>query len=400
MRERKALTREVSARYRKAGKKDKTVILNEFVKNTGYNRKYALRQLNGCGRTVSAVMDGKPVKFTAVKRRRPANHTGKCRYDEEFMKRLRKLWAFFGYRCGKYLAPLLREQMTFIAGWHAFDITDAIRQKLVAISPAQIDRKLKKDKDALRVKGVSGTRLGDGSLIKSIPIRTCYTQEEKRPGFFQIDTVHHCGDHDSGDFNLTLTCTDAFSGWIELRPLLNKAQVWCLSAMKDVYASLLFPLIEIHSDNGSEFINHDFNGWRLQQLLGFTHSRSYHKNDNCFAEQQNNQAVRKTVGYYRFDTPKERNALASVYQALCPLLNYFIPTRRLLSKTKTGSKYVKKYDQPLSPYQRLLASQDIPDEVKARLTGQYRLYNPVVLQDTVHKAVNSLLAAHSMKALK
>jgi transposase InsO family protein len=158
-------------------------------------------------------------------------------------------------------------------------------------------------------------------------------------------------------------------------------------------------MLEIHSDNGSEFINHDFNGWRLQELLGFTHSRSYHKNDNCFAEQRNGDIVRRYTWFLRYDTPAERNALAVLYQSLCPLLNYFMPTRRLLSKTKIGSKYIKKYDTPSSPYQRLLDSTAIPDEVKAALSAQYRLYNPVVLQDNVYKAVNTLMAAHAMKSL-
>jgi hypothetical protein len=29
--------------------------------------------------------------------------------------------------------------------------------------------------------------------------------------------------------------------------------------------------------------------------------------------------MRKTVGYFRFDTPAEQEALAEVYQYLCPL---------------------------------------------------------------------------------
>jgi diguanylate cyclase (GGDEF)-like protein len=42
MQEKKALTREISKRYQKAEKKEKTDILDELVKTTGYNRKYIL----------------------------------------------------------------------------------------------------------------------------------------------------------------------------------------------------------------------------------------------------------------------------------------------------------------------------------------------------------------------
>ena len=39
--------RTVYPRYRKASKEERSVILNEFCKNCGYNRKYAIRLLNG-----------------------------------------------------------------------------------------------------------------------------------------------------------------------------------------------------------------------------------------------------------------------------------------------------------------------------------------------------------------
>ncbi|MDR2741540.1 MAG: hypothetical protein LBB98_05220 [Treponema sp.] len=86
------------------------------------------------------------------------------------------------------LAPLIRQQMPFIAFWPAFGITSAVREKLLVISPASIDRSLKKDKAALALKGKSLTKPGD--LLKHrVLIRTLYTlQERKLPGFIQIDT--------------------------------------------------------------------------------------------------------------------------------------------------------------------------------------------------------------------
>lgn len=45
MRERKSVTRQVADRYRRARKKDKAVILDEFCQLSGYNRAYASRVL-------------------------------------------------------------------------------------------------------------------------------------------------------------------------------------------------------------------------------------------------------------------------------------------------------------------------------------------------------------------
>jgi hypothetical protein len=137
-----------------------------------------------------------------------------------------------------------------------FHITPAIKALLVTVSPAQIDRRLKADKDALRGKGLSGTRLGDQALMRQIPVRISYTNEERvTPGFCQIDTVRHCGWADSGLFCLTLA--DVASGWIFLFPLRNKAHRWVISWLKFMLDKSPFPVTEIHSDNGSEFINAD-----------------------------------------------------------------------------------------------------------------------------------------------
>jgi hypothetical protein len=241
----------------------------------------------------------------------------------------------------------------------AFQITPEVKALLLKASPSTIDRKLKADKKKLALKGKSGTK--PGSLLKKqIPVRTYYPDADKKPGFFEADTVHHCGLHDSGEFCLTLSATDVYSGWIELRPLLNKASKWVLEMLKDIKASLPFPLLGFDSDNGSEFINAPMLKWCNSERIQFTRSRAYHKNDNCFVEQKNNACVRNFIGYDRFSSFAERDALALVYRSLCPLLNYFMPTRKLLSKTRIGCKIKKVYDAKIiSPYQRLLASPDI-----------------------------------------
>jgi hypothetical protein len=132
--------------------------------------------------------------------------------------------------------------MPFIASWPAFAITPAVREKLLSISPATIDRALKKDKAALVLKGKSLTK--PGKFLKPlIPIRTFSTSEEQKlPGFIQIDTDHHFGQTTSGQYILTLTATDVASGWICLYSLLNKAHRWTFDALKDIYATLPFPL--------------------------------------------------------------------------------------------------------------------------------------------------------------
>ena len=402
MKEKQAVTEQIRARYKQAAKKEKTVILDEFIKTTGFNRKYALRKLGKQNiKDDIVIIDGKPVKLKAEKKKRPKNRQGKRIYTDDVIACLRKLWAFYWYKCGKYLAIIIREQMPFIAVHRKphFHITPAIMEKLLRISPAQIDRYLKADRDALRGKGFSGTKLGEAALLKRIPIRTHYSDSERNtPGFMQIDTVHHCNDRESGEFILTLTATDVCTGWTELFALPNKAHKWALESMQALQTLLPFPLIELHSDNGSEFINYDTVNWRdITKTILLTRSRPRRKNDNCFAEQKNGAVVRTYLGYARFDSQEEYEALIKVYSVLCPLLNFFIPSKKLICKTSSASKIIKHYEAPTTPFQRLMNSSALSLKIKDKLLKQRALFNPVDLQYAVHKAIRVLFAAHKAK---
>jgi len=390
MQEKKAVTREYKPRYHKASKKEKKALLDEFTKLTGCHRKSAVRLLNAKPvKQVLVYMDGKTVKCKPEKKR-PANRKGKRVYTDEVIVALRLVWTFFWFKCGKILAPLMRRQMAYIARWPAFGITDEIAEKLEKISPASIDRYLKKDKEAFRLKGKSLTKPLN-SLKSRIPIRTFYTAEErKKPGFWQIDTVHHCGQATEGQYLHTLTATDIASGWIELCSLLNNAHKWTFDALSRIQTSAVLPVLEFHSDNGSEFINNATEVWCKDNGVPFTRSRDHKKNDNCFVEQKNGAVVREYVGYDRLEGSKEQALLAAVYQSLVPLLNFFMPTQKLKSKTRVGSKESKVYDDPKSPFQRLIESTEVSQKIKDSLGLRIALYNPVELQHNVNKAVTRL----------
>jgi hypothetical protein len=194
MQEKQAVSRQVHSRYLHAGRKEKSAILDDFIRITGCkNRKYALRILNKpLEPQALLVVKGKAIKLKPQKKR-PANRTGKKIYTDEVIASLRLIWVYFWYKCGRtegtqILAPFMRQQMDYIALCQAFGITADIKAKLLTISPATIDRVLKKDKAALSLKGKSLTKPGR-FLENRIPIRTFYSSvERKLPGFIQIDT--------------------------------------------------------------------------------------------------------------------------------------------------------------------------------------------------------------------
>ena len=130
------------------------------------------------------------------------------------------IWDFFDFPCGKLLAPLLRSIIGFLVD--EFSLDEPMRELLETVSPATIDRKLKPVKKRLRLKGRSTTT--PGSMLKSqIPVRVCFDRDERRPGFFELDTLSHCGTNAKGHFCQTLTVTDVGSAWTEECALLNSA---------------------------------------------------------------------------------------------------------------------------------------------------------------------------------
>jgi len=397
MKTRKKICGEIFRRYQKAGKKGKAKILEEHAQTLGYNRDYLAHLLASWGKTRYALSNGKSVKYVAQEpsrgQQKPpgSKKTGRPdKYNKAFVAALKAIWVLFDFQCGKLLAPLMRGMLSFLA--LEFNLSKDLSMLLQSVSPATIDRKLKKEKARWRLKGISATK--PGSLLKSqIPIRVCFSRDERRPGFFEADTVSHCGAKASGQFLQTLTLTDVGSGWTEVCALLNNAHRWVKEQIAHAKECLPFPMLGIDSDNGGEFINRQVLDWCMQNSVMFTRARPYRKNDNCFVEQKNGDVVRKTVGYARFEGQDALNALAEVYRFLNPLLNYWYPTLRLIAKEKLPSgRHKKIYEkEPKTPCQRLLESAHISDECKAELRRRAALLNPVALKRSMDEARDRLL---------
>lgn len=140
-----------------------------------------------------------------------------------------------------------------------------------------------------------------------------------------------------------------------------------------------FPLRGIDSDNGSEFINAHLLRYCQEQELTFTRSRPYKKNDQAYVEQKNWSIVRQLVGYERYESASAFEALAALYELVRLYVNFFQPSLKLVSKERVGSKVKKNYDRAKTPYQRVLESEQVSEEVQVRLRQQYATLNPVAL---------------------
>jgi hypothetical protein len=391
MKERRALARESANKYRSASKKQKGALLEVFIEQTQYSRRYASWLLRNWGRRVYAWIDGEPIRFMVGVPRGKTPRKRPRVYDQPVRQALRGLWHLFDFMCGKRLAIMIRTTLETLVSSGELTLRPEVMEKLLSVSPATIDRLLSKDRRSLRLRSRSRTK--PGTLLKhQIPIRTFHQWEEKKPGFFEIDLVGHDGGIAEGEYAYTLTATDVDSGWTELRPLRNRAQKWATAALEDIRTLSPIPILGIDSDNGSEFINDNTLRWCKDKQITFTRSRPYRTEDTCYVEQKNGAMVRRLVGYQRYDTERELELLAQLYQRARLLENFFYPSMKLKSKTRVGSKVRKRYDAPRSPYQRLLDSPHVSQQNKGLLILQKAELNPAQLKREIAGIQQSLWA--------
>jgi hypothetical protein len=375
MKERRSVSRLVAKRYQKATKKDKGTILGEYTQLTGYNRCYAAFLLRNHGRRIRINNNTVLVGDCRKRVKRNRNRT----YDEQVVRVLKRVWLIMGFICGKRLKPALKEVIPVLEKYKEIELDKTVREKLSKISAATIDRvlALERKKRSLRHRA----RTKPGTLLKhQIPIRTFCEWDEQRPGFVEIDLVGHEGGDPSGEYIQTLDMTDVCTGWTETQAVKNKARVWVFEALKEIRKRLPFELLGIDSDNGSEFINDHLYSYCVEEKITFTRARAYRKNDNCYVEQKNYSVVRRGVGYHRYDTPRQLRLLNQLYSRLRLYTNYFQPVMKLEEKIRVGSKVKKRYDQPRTPYHRVLEAALVEEEKKKKLNQEYAKLNPAELR--------------------
>jgi len=252
----------------------------------------------------------------------------------------------------------------------------AVREELLAMSAASIDRYLGPAKATDQIRGVSTTK---PSLLlrSSIKIRKAGDEVESEPGFFEGDTVAHCGPTLKGEFARTLNLTDVHIGWVFTRSMRNNAHVHILAELNRATNEIPFEVTGLDFDNGSEFLNKPVIKWAGEREIFFTRSRPYKKNDQATVESKNNHLVRKYGFYYRYDTPEELTALNRLWRLVNDRFNYLTPTKKPIGfGTDRNGRRTRIYDTPSTPLDRLLAAKVLNATQEAELLAYRDSLNP------------------------
>jgi hypothetical protein len=377
---RKEVLAKLRRRYAAAGLEYKGKLINEAVELFGYHRKSAIRALRRPEPSVGVVhVRGRPREYS----------------PEQLLKPLKVIWLAALQPCGKRLVSALPEWVPAYEQDHR-QLDRDVRESLLCASAATLDRLLTPARAQYRRRGA--TRPGT-LLRQEIPIRTEWSEEGA--GFLEIDTVALCGGSLDDRHAWMFDGVDIQTTWVEMRGLPNRSQAATLAQLQDVEQSLPFALAGLDADNGGEFINHHLVAYAHQRTrpLAFTRSRPYRKNDNAHVEQKNYTHVRQWFGYERHDNPQVVGLINDLCKgALGQLLNLFLPTMKLQSKRREGSKTVRVYDRATTPLQRVLLRAEVSAEKKAQLRQLHRDLNPFGLRRQIDKELKQIDSIRQLKA--
>jgi hypothetical protein len=387
MASRAEITTKYAKAYVKASKKDKSLILDQVVSVTGWSRDNARRRLAGAAKRPPGA--GRSVAARPRKPRAP-------KYSYDALKVLQKAWAASGGQCGKYLAASMALQLDGLERHGELEFgrdrySPEVRAELLAMSAASIDRYLKTAKAKDQISGVSTTKPSP-LLRNSIKVRRAGDEVAAEPGFFEGDTVAHCGPTLKGEFARTLNLTDVHTGWVFTRSIRNNAHTHILAGLKTAVTEIPYGITGLDFDNGTEFLNEPVITWAGAKGIYFTRSRPYKKNDQATIESKNNHLVRKYAFYYRYDTPEEGAVLNRLWKLVNDRLNYLTPTIKPIGYASSAhGRRRRLYDAPQTPLQRLLAAGVLSLAQQTDLIAYRDSLNPAKLGRQIADLQNRLL---------
>lgn len=376
---RKELTNKFRADYRRASKIGKSIILDEFTSRFGYSRKYAISLI------------GSDSYVNVTKKKHIIRHR-KSKYDSSVREVLIKIWLLSGMMNAKALHAGMKLWLDRLIFFDDIEVDDDTYNQLLTMGSSTIGRITKPIRDKLQLKGISSTtRTKDNTLKQSIPIRKSTDEVDKVPGYMEIDTVANCGNTQKGEFIRTITMTDILTGFTATVSIRNNAHQHILSGLNYLKSRIPFDIIDIHSDNGSEFINQYVAYWTMNEGITTTRSRPYKKNDNPRVEKRNLDIVRKKTFYYRYDTEEELNLLNELHALLYILYNFFTPSEKTIgyTYTKLGKRKTVR-DTFATPYERVKITGILSRDKEKELETLFISTNPADITRNINKIQNKL----------
>lgn len=189
---------------------------------------------------------------------------------------------------------------------------------------------------------------------------------EGRPGFVRIDTVHQ-GDQDGVKGVYHINAVDEVTQWQVVGAACSISEAWLMPVLQAILAQFPFVLLNFHSDNGSEFINHVVADLLKKLLIEQTKSRPRRSNDNGLVEAKNGAVIRKEMGYLHIEAQHAAPISEFYREHLNPYLNFHRPCGQaeiIIDARGKEKRVYKRYATPWEVFQQL------PDPAQHLRPGQ------------------------------
>lgn len=377
--EKRKYLHKMQKRYRAAKRKEKGRLLDEMEQVTELHRKHLITLLKG-----------------DLKRKQRQKQRGST-YGADVEDALRVIHESLDYICAERVVPNLAWMAQHLARHGEMGTTAELLEKLEQVSASTVGRILKRIRqDEPRLARKARRQANKG--VRDIPMRRI-PWDTRLPGHLEVDMVHHCGVTASGEYVHTLQMIDVATGWSERVAVLGRSYLVMEYAFQVCLRRLPFPVREIHSDNGSEFLNHHMlRFWgELVQGVQLSRSRPFRKNDNRNVEQKNSTLVRAFLGYDRLDSVAQTLATNQLYEQMWVYYNLFQPVmhlkeKQILRQEGQPTRVIRRHDQARTPFDRLCATDAILPEHRVLLEALRDQINPRLLRQQIYNAIDAIFS--------
>jgi len=345
-------------RYTKLSREQRGIVRGFLAKVTGRSRAQITRLIGQWieGRTIQA----KP----------PARRQFPTRYTAEDAALLARLDAAHEELSGPAVKRILRREHEVFGHLEYQRLAGISVSHLYNLRRSKAYRKVR-----VRVEPTRASQVRIGERRKPEPLG--------KPGYFRIDTVHQ-GHQDGRPGLFHINAVDTVTQWQVVGCVETISERHLLPVLEAMLHQVPFLILGLHSDNGSEFINHQVAGLLEKLKIEFTKSRAYRSTDNALVEGKNGAVIRKHIGHGPIGA-EHAEAFQKFFTAyLNPYLNYHRPCG--FATIRTGPRGRRKRTYPANdyrtPFEKLASLPNWESYLKPGLTAELLDRDSQKLSDT------------------
>ena len=379
--ERYKLYRGVKPYYHRADREMKGHLLDLLVEMTGQHRKYVIALMNA--------RDPHPRTRTRQRGRT---------YKEDVDQAIRTVGDTLDWICAERIKPVLVQMAEHLAKFDEMETSPQLLHQLGEISTSTLRRRLHslRPPDA-RLPRIHRKPRPETSIQSQVPVRVI-PWDEPEAGHFEVDLVQHGAPDPEHTLVYTIQFIDVLTGWSERFAMLGHdfGSMW--RAFQAFRERCPIPVREVHTDNGSEFLNEALLAHFHDAFTGSLFSRGEpgHCNHNRFVEQKNDTLVRAYLGDLRLTNRHQVSLLNEMYATMWFYYNAFQPVMRQVEKTAEKRpegtyRVVRKHDTPATPLTRLVkAKPPLSRPISERLLQRFEKTNPRALNQQIHAQLDRI----------